>query len=411
MEARLLARISTPLHACCIETYRPNDSSSSSSFACGLYQLEEASGEGSEVSRRGRVVLYDVVTGSELAAEETEGGVLDMKWTSGSLLACATSEGCLQLLQYGSGEGREEGVGPHCLRTVGTYRDKSERSNEEEEDEGMFLSLDWDLHQSQLLLPSDGERKIVVSTQQGSLKLFSLDSSSSSGGLRLLTTYSHEHMLSHQPVPAWIAAFNTHSQGTCFLSGGDDGVLKLFDIRSSSGSCVQMNRESHEAGVTAAQWHPERENVFVTGSYDEQLRVFDQRKLSAPLTAARAKGGIWRVKWLRRRQIRKSQDGHSDEVIEDEGCCSEILAACMHAGAKVFRYSHDNSGSSNDNSLECVVSREGGSRSPQSNHLLYGIDDGKRLTSVGDEELSEDVVISCSFYENMIEIWRSEEVD
>eukprot|EP00601_Ochromonadales_sp_CCMP2298_P013308 CAMPEP_0173244560 /NCGR_PEP_ID=MMETSP1142-20121109/16171_1 /TAXON_ID=483371 /ORGANISM="non described non described, Strain CCMP2298" /LENGTH=142 /DNA_ID=CAMNT_0014176369 /DNA_START=229 /DNA_END=653 /DNA_ORIENTATION=- len=131
-------------------------------------------------------------------------------------------------------------------------------------------------------------------------------------------------------MPAWIVAFDPHTGGQ-LVSGGDDCVLKLWDV---SGVTVSQTRHvekgeggvggvggegggdgedadeddeevvqaplavnrKHEAGVTAAQWHPTLPSVFATGSYDGFVRVWGG--LAQPLLEVDTGGGVWRVKWV-----------------------------------------------------------------------------------------------------------------
>jgi WD40 repeat protein len=57
-------------------------------------------------------------------------------------------------------------------------------------------------------------------------------------------------------------------------SGGDDNLLKLWDIRMSEP--VLINK-SHGGGIVRLRMMNDQ---IWTGSYDEMLRIFDKRKLS-----------------------------------------------------------------------------------------------------------------------------------
>ena len=61
---------------------------------------------------------------------------------------------------------------------------------------------------------------------------------------------------------------------------------------------LSMNR-THQAGITCFNFNAKDQNYFVTGSYDENLRLWDVRKLgprSGPLDEIGLGGGVWRAK-------------------------------------------------------------------------------------------------------------------
>jgi len=82
-------------------------------------------------------------------------------------------------------------------------------------------------------------------------------------------------------MEAWcveVSAFDSN----LLLSGADDGRLVGWDIRSPpEDPPAVVNRKAHEAGVTALACDPLRPGRLATGSYDEKVRVFDLRALSA----------------------------------------------------------------------------------------------------------------------------------
>ena len=57
--------------------------------------------------------------------------------------------------------------------------------------------------------------------------------------------------------------------------------MKLWDLRAAASPIAIVKR--HNAGVTSAQWHPRLEHVFASGSYDEFVRIWDDRMLVKPL--------------------------------------------------------------------------------------------------------------------------------
>ncbi|XP_041978350.1 diphthine methyltransferase isoform X1 [Aricia agestis] len=258
-------------------------------LVCGTYQLSEAEEGQPKQKRLGKIYLFtvdeDTTELNPIQTIETS-GVLDQKWCyhfieSHPVLAVVTSEGLIQLYRLIDKEGilnlelwLEEQIGRDLLA----------------------LSIDWSSNKS-LRDPS-----IVVSDSSGSVTLW-----------RVEGKLTKEGEWNSHGFEAWIAAFNYWSPNV-FYSGGDDCVFKSYDTRLSEP--VTTNR-SHEAGVTAIRSHVEVEHQLLTGSYDEQVRVWDARSLKRCITETDVNGGVWRLKWHPRRP-------------------NIILAACMYGGFRVL---------------------------------------------------------------------------
>jgi diphthamide biosynthesis protein 7 len=73
-------------------------------------------------------------------------------------------------------------------------------------------------------------------------------------------------------------------------------------------------------GVCSIESNPEIENMLITGSYDENVRLWDKRMVQSPaMRFELGLGGfVWRLKW----------DPFDQQL---------ILAACMHNGLMVIR--------------------------------------------------------------------------
>lgn len=128
-------------------------------------------------------------------------------------------------------------------------------------------------------------------------------------------------------------------------------------------------------GITAISFHPERPVVAV-GSYDESLTVWDARFPRRPLVEAEAEategGGVWRLKWHGRNK-------------------DKLLAACMHAGYRVFDMGGDG------DSLEWTKTYHGEHKS-----LAYGADWAPASV---DDESDKFFAATCSFYDNTLSFW------
>ncbi len=152
-------------------------------------------------------------------------------------------------------------------------------------EEGLFLAIDW--HTG---IPNfeddDGSPEtssnshiFSISTQSSSIITFQLREG---GEIAERSRFSDTHSLHGENLPAW-TVFSCPFNTNLLVSGGDDCVCRLWDLRQA-GREVAALRRKHEAGVTSGQFHPLEEHMFATGSYDEYLRLWDRRKLSAPLS-------------------------------------------------------------------------------------------------------------------------------
>jgi diphthamide biosynthesis protein 7 len=159
----------------------------------------------------------------------------------------------------------------------------------------LLLSLDWQ------------GNMISVSGSDGSIHILKPTESS----------YTIDQSYQGHGFEAWITAFDRH-RPTIVYSGGDDCLFKIWDM--NSGSCI--TNKVHEAGVTTISSHPLLEHVLLTGSYDEDIRVWDTRQMKQPVRSISTGGGVWRLKW------------HPKDS-------SLLLAACMYNHFHIFDFSSD----------------------------------------------------------------------
>ena len=94
--------------------------------------------------------------------------------------------------------------------------------------------------------------------------------------------------------------FTNHKVVTCIdsvaknqviLGGHEDGIVKLYDLRSSS---VKQHKvfESSTAYTSQVKICPKDENLFVSSSYDGKLRVWDLRNENEPLYVMKRGKGV-----------------------------------------------------------------------------------------------------------------------
>ncbi|CAM9312619.1 unnamed protein product [Hapterophycus canaliculatus] len=174
--------------------------------------------------------------------------------------------------------------------------------------------------------------------------------------------------------------------------------MKGWDLRAGGGACGASPAfvcKGHGAGVTAGQWHPTLQHTFVSGSYDEAVRIWDARSLRVPVSTTATGGGLWRLKW------------HPDP---ERG--NLLLAACMHAGMRVLDTGLGVKKSLVQGSLSALGEGGGepGSKkqivSTYTRHasMAYGAD-WCRLPILSRSKRA--VIASCSFYDSLFCLWQT----
>jgi len=179
----------------------------------------------------------------------------------------------------------------------------------------------------------------------------------SNGEVGIFSLESKEITYQYSPheLEAWACEFTADGKG--LYSGGDDSVLSLYDLEAKTQ--LWRDKKTHQAGVTAIL---DRGNgTFLTGSYDEWLRIFDARTRRVK-GSIKLGGGVWRL------QMRG----------EDS-----VLASCMHAGTRIVTV--------RDESRPSIVAKFEEHESMNYGSHVHGV----RL----------DTIISCSFYDKRLCIW------
>jgi len=257
----------TALHPCSIETLDLSPGSIDRSFLVGSYELDEATGD-----RRGQIAVMNQY--AQVLGESTlNAGILDMKVLKGrqsNNFVAAESSGYLSLYSI---QDDNTNKNPNGSSSSKYLLNQITQAAPEDGPFGLTLSVDV------------CDDTIVASYQEAAIAIYSItESDLIQTGLSLV----HTHTMGGQDQPVWTVAFNRHegSGGQCFLSGGDDCCMRIWDVRAGHATPVHTGlgrRYMYEAGVTSAQWHPEQKHILATGSYDEHVRIWDDRALATPL--------------------------------------------------------------------------------------------------------------------------------
>jgi diphthine methyl ester acylhydrolase len=302
----------------------------------------------------------------------------------------------------------------------------------------LATSFAWDPHP---VTADPNNMSFAVTFSSGEVKLFGVKQHmkpKNQYDFRIMYEASIDpgHMLE-----AWTVVFadlsSFEENGRTLLTGGDDSILAFHSIQSDSDSgkwrATQLfqDRKSHTAGVTAIlpifdtnQTLPTI-RVFVTGSYDEHLRVFtleeslpQKRKIVADIPLG---GGVWR--------LRKMADCPEEE---DQGFLVSsvlLLACCMHAGIRIVRIIRRISQNMSQDSCRWEIDVIG-KFTERHDSMCYAADsvDGRKLVTDNDEEDSatralasrkrsgqldhgdepprDFIVVSTSFYDKKICVWN-----
>ncbi|THX83359.1 WD40 repeat-like protein [Aureobasidium pullulans] len=321
-------------------------------------------------TRTGSLILFKIDGDKviQVSTTQTPYAILDIHFSphDPTLLAVAGSTGCVQLFNLQSTSSSAS------LSPLSTYQYFDPST--------LVLSLAW-----HPIIPSI----IGVTTSPGQVYLVdtSLPAAEVEGTAKAI--------LAHE-LEAWTLSFS--ASGTAVFSGGDDATLRFSALPSSLTSTTSttssseddeqeeqqylptwQDRRSHQAGVTAILPVPSEQDILITGSYDDNIRI-----LYAPLQGRKQvlaeenlEGGVWRLKMLR------------TEV--DAGKYT-VLASCMHAGARIVEVKKDEGG---EWTIEVLAKFE------EHKSMNYGND-----VQPGSENGGERTIISTSFYDKLLCLWR-----
>ncbi|XP_013788723.1 diphthine methyltransferase-like [Limulus polyphemus] len=230
---------------------------------CGMYQLEEDKSvtEGAGFNSQTRVGCLQLF---QLTQEDTcflqyklqTSGVLDVKWSPHMihrycLVGVASADG--QLVLYNL---KNVDDSPNFVL------EEFSKKTLDESFSNLALSLDWFNWKQPSLDP-----KVVVSDSNGQMTVLQLTE----------TNLDILHQWNAHSFECWIGAANYFDPSVVF-SGGDDCLLKSWDIRMSTIHPV-FTCKKHSMGVTSIHKSKKKEYMLASGSYDEHVILWDTRHM------------------------------------------------------------------------------------------------------------------------------------
>ncbi|KAI4810409.1 WD40 repeat-like protein [Aureobasidium sp. EXF-8845] len=352
-------------------------------FVVGTYFLEkkeqetsvgDAAGDEDEKSegvdkkpqtRTGSLILFKV-EGDEIitiSTTSTPYAILDLHFSphDPTLLAVAGSTGCLQLFRFTSDTA--------ALSPLSTYQFFDPAI--------LVLSLSWHPVDANLLgvTVSSGEVYVVdtnVAVEQA------LDTA--------------KEVLIHD-LEAWTLNFS--HDGKAIYSGGDDASLRFSTLQPTPSTSTPQDtededdeftplqwqdRRSHQAGVTAILPLANEQDILITGSYDDNIRILHTPLVGRKqiLAEENLEGGVWRLKML------------AEDI---KARTYTILASCMHAGARIVKVQADDEGHWTIGVL---------AKFEEHKSMNYGSD----VQPEGSGNSGQRIIISTSFYDKLLCLWR-----
>jgi len=249
------------------------------------------------------------------------------------------------------------------LVNKGTNYDLEKVANTDNPTSELCCSLDWSNR-------IGNNTDIVVSRSNGYLTRYNFSNSE----IKQLN-----HWEGHK-FEAWSAAFDQWNTNIIY-SGADDCLFKGWDTRMGTSTPTFVNKK-HDAGVCTIQVNPHNENIMATGSYDTYLNIWDKRNMAKPIIHHCTEGGVWKIKWHPRLEKK-----------------NYIAAACMYNGFHIYDINLDSGIGENDAIKEiCTYDKH--------ESIAYGVD----WCQYENENCSNQIIGTCSFYDHLFHIWEMETV-
>jgi len=139
----------------------------------------------------------------------------------------------------------------------------------------------------------------------------------------------------------------------------------------------------------------ENENYIVTGSYDENMYFFDIRNFKQEIFKQKLGCSLWDIKQL---DISK----HKKKNFTDKKL---FLISCIYEGFRIYSFETQKDNEKAENNLKLIVNKENGKENNH-NAIVYGVDTYINLKSYVSNSEKDILVVSSSFYDNKIILWK-----
>lgn len=299
----LTRKIDAPFNCDSIEVNPSTDT-----IFVGMYEYEESSS-----SRCGGFLILDA-KGDEISRIVSDYGCLDAKWLSYDLITIACSDGVIR---------------------------------------NYSKSLDTIVQEIPIVSkPSSSDTSNIIMTIDS---VYGRTATITAKGQLVLTKDAVliRQWEAHSPViESWCCGLNPDA--SVVVSGSDDCSLKFWDTNSQD--LLHHDLRNHSMGTTCIEFLDN--NMLLSGSYDDRIRLFDMRNLADPVKEVKSIGGIWRLKPFSNR----------------------LFVAACYGGCQILEL----------DTLEPIVTEYTGHES-----MAYGIG-----------ALNLNKAVSCSFYDKSIQFWE-----
>lgn len=375
---------------------------SPSHFLVGTYNLQvQKPEEAGSQKRDGSIVVYELVEDDIVLLDTVRrpAAVLDLRFQTcrgkEDIVGTVSSTGALDVFRFKPTPSNSQDPLLTHLSTIRIFGD---------EEGVLFLQFAW--HPSATDI-------VAISTSAGDVHILKL--SPEYGDYR-----EHYNRVITHTAEVWSVAISPvvsekstgdHDDSHPFTlyTGADDSILQYASLEVGSKSLMGANEldddevtavhtekqvRGHNAGVTAILPLPCGNDIVVTGSYDDHIRVFSIPSLgdihglrkSKLLAEHNLDGGVWRLRLVRHESGGQAGGG---------GWRALVLASCMHAGCRVVEIRGPEDGNG-----EVEVKLLG--RFEEHKSMNYASDFKPGSEVGGDAEL---VCLSSSFYDKLLCLW------